>query len=198
VVTKVRDVKRRGKRVRVGVPDPSLTPVAGLAVVSELVERLGVVEEIDAAVGPIKTRARGHGLGGVLVGMAAAQLAGQGFLVGLDRVRADTAGQELAPVPGLATSTACGLARRVDAGQWPAVETGIASVHQRMLDLLPAARRSALCRTVTIDIDATDVEVYGRQKRGVAYNYAGQVRHEVARCEWARRLEGRPLMSSAS
>ena len=29
MVTKVRDVKRRGKRVRVGVPDPSLTPVAG-------------------------------------------------------------------------------------------------------------------------------------------------------------------------
>jgi hypothetical protein len=31
-----------------------------------------------------------------------------------------------------------------------------------------------LCATVTIDLDATDVEVYGRKKRGVAYNHQGQ------------------------
>ncbi len=43
-----------------------------------------------------------------------------------------------------------------------------------MLDVLPASRRDALCQAVTIDIDATDVEVYGRRKRGVAYNYQGQ------------------------
>ena len=27
---------------------------------------------------------------------------------------------------------------------------------------------------MTIDLDTTDVEVYGRRKRGVAYNYQGQ------------------------
>jgi len=174
VVAKIRDGKRRGKRVRIGAPDASLTANAGMVVVGEVVERLRLVESIDTAVGPIKTRARGHGLGGVLVGMAAAQLAGQDFLVGLDRVRGDATGQVLVPVPGLAASTACGLARRVCEEQWQAVETGIAAVHRRMLDLLPTARREALCRAVTIDIDATDVEVYGRGKRGVAYNYQGQ------------------------
>jgi hypothetical protein len=35
-------------------------------------------------------------------------------------------------------------------------------------------RREALTRSVTIDLDTTDVEVYGRHKRGVAYNYQGQ------------------------
>ena len=40
--------------------------------------------------------------------------------------------------------------------------------------MLPARRRDALCARATIDIDATDVEVYGRKKRGVAYNYQGQ------------------------
>jgi len=106
--------------------------------------------------------------------MAAAQLAGEDFLVGLDRQRADTAGQALAPVPGLASTTAAGLARRLDAQQWRAVETGVAAVTSRMLDLLPASRRAALTATATIDLDTTDVEVYGRKKRGVAYNYAGQ------------------------
>ena len=44
-----------------------------------------------------------------------------------------------------------------------------------MLDLLPAERAAALAGgPVTIDLDATDVEVYGRKKRGVAYNHQGQ------------------------
>jgi Transposase DDE domain group 1 len=44
-----------------------------------------------------------------------------------------------------------------------------------MLDLLPAPRAAALTDgPVTIDLDTTDVEVYGRKKRGVAYNHQGQ------------------------
>lgn len=38
----------------------------------------------------------------------------------------------------------------------------------------PAARQERLTDAATIDLDATDVEVYGRRKRGVAYNYQGQ------------------------
>ena len=70
------------RRVRIGAPDPALTPVSGMAAVSELVEHLGVVRRLDAAIGPIKTRDRGHTGGELLVGMAAAQLAGEDFLVG--------------------------------------------------------------------------------------------------------------------
>jgi len=173
-VARVRNHKRGRKRVRVGAPDPSLTPNAGLAAISELVERLGVVTSLDAAIGPIKQRDRGFGPGELLVGVAAAQLAGEDFLVGLDRQRADVAGQQLTPVPGLSSTTAAGLARRFIPEQWRAVETGLARVSERMLGLLPSARRARLCGTATIDIDTTDVEVYGRKKRGVAYNYAGQ------------------------
>jgi hypothetical protein len=144
-----------------------------MAAVTELVERLGVVAAVDAAVGPIKTRNRGYGAGELLVGVAAAQLAGEDFWVGLDRQRADVAGQALAPVPGLASSTAAGLARRMGAGQWAAVETGLAAGTARMLGMLPARRAAALTADVTLDLDSTDVEVYGRLKRGVAYNYHG-------------------------
>lgn len=174
MVTKIADRNMRGKRVRIGASDPTLTRHAGMLAVTELVQRLGLVEAIDTAVGPVKERNRGFSLGQVLVGMAGAQLAGQDFLVGLDRVRADTAGQELVPVPGLATSTACGIVRRASAGQWVGLELGLSLVHERMLALLPPARRDVLCSSATIDIDATDVEVYGRHKRGVAYNYQGQ------------------------
>jgi hypothetical protein len=44
-----------------------------------------------------------------------------------------------------------------------------------VLDLLPAERAAALAGgPVTIDLDTTDVEVYGRKKRGVAWNHQGQ------------------------
>ena len=161
--------------MRVGAPDASLTANAGLAAVTELCDRLGVAEELDAAVGPIKQRDRGFGAGELLTGIAAAQLAGEDFLTGLDRQRADAAGQQIAPVPGLASTTAAGLARRVTPAQWRAVESGLAAVTGRMLGLLPAERAAALAGgPVTIDLDTTDVEVYGRKKRGVAYNHQGQ------------------------
>src|SRR5712664_2097919 len=74
-----------GKRLqpRVGAPDRALN--AGLAAVSELCGRLGVVGAIDAAAGPIRQRGRGFGAGELLTGIAAAQLAGEDFLAGVDR-----------------------------------------------------------------------------------------------------------------
>jgi hypothetical protein len=174
-VSRIRAGRGRRQRVRAGAPDRALTANAGLAVVTELCDRLGVMEELDAAVGPIKQRDRGFGAGELLCGIAAAQLAGEDFLTGLDRQRADTAGQQLTPVPGLASTTAAGLARRITPAQWQAVETGLAAVTGRMLDLVPAPRAVALTDgPVTIDLDTTDVEVYGRKKRGVAYNHQGQ------------------------
>jgi hypothetical protein len=142
--------------------------------VSELCERLEVTGRLDGAIGPIKRRRRGHSAGEVLVGIAAAQLAGEDFLVGLDRQRADAAGQQLAPVAELAATTAAGLARRFTVGQWAAVETGLGDVAAAALAALPARRVAALCERVTIDLDTTDVEVYGRHKRGVAFNHQGQ------------------------
>ena len=174
---RVRRRRARRERVRVGAPDESLTRFSGLAAVTELCERLGVVDRLDAAVGPIKSRDRGFTAGQVLVGMAAAQLCGEDFLVGLDRHRADVAGQALTPVPGLGSTTAAGLARRFSEGQWAAVETGLGDVHAHALDLLgrvDSDRARALSADVTIDMDTTDVEVYGRLKRGVAVNHQGQ------------------------
>jgi len=136
----VREMRRLRRRVRVGVPDPSLTRFSGMVVVTELVDRLNMITLLDRAIGPIKTRDRGFSGGQVLVGMASAQLAGEDFLVGLDRQRADAAGQVLPPVAGLCSTTAAGLARRFTDGQWHAVETGIGDIGAAMLAALPAGR----------------------------------------------------------
>jgi hypothetical protein len=174
-VKRIRSGTGKGQQARIGAPDRSLTANAGLAAVSELCGRLGVIGALDAAVGPVKQRDRGFSGGELLAGIAAAQLAGEDFLAGLDRQRADAAAQQITPVAGLSATTAAGIARRFTPGQWQAVEGGLAAVTERMLGLLPPERAAALTGgPVTIDLDATDVEVYGPGKRGVAYNHQGQ------------------------
>jgi hypothetical protein len=166
--------KRSQRRVGIGDSDPSVTGNAGMVAVTELLDRLDVIGLLDTTI-PIKQRDRGLGAGGLLVGIASAQLVGQDFLVGLDRYRADVAGQAVAPVPGLASTTACGLAKRMTDQRWRAVESGLAAVTERMLALLGEQRAAARCAgPVTIDMDTTDVEVYGGKKDGVDYNYQGQ------------------------
>src|SRR5271166_3053612 len=163
-------------KIKIGTPDPSLTAAGGMLAVTELCGKLGLIEALDKGIGPVKQRARGFTGGQVLAGMAAAQLAGEDFLVGLDRVRADAAGQQVTPVPGLATSTAAGIARRFTGKHWRGTEAGLAAATARMTGLLPAERMAELAEgPVTIDIDATGVEVYGSKKlRGVACTYQGQ------------------------
>ncbi|MGH3236450.1 MAG: hypothetical protein ACRDOH_24975, partial [Streptosporangiaceae bacterium] len=69
---------------------------------------------------------------------------------------------------------------------WRGAETGLARATARMMALLPAERAAELAAgPVTIDIDATDVEVYGARKRGVAYNYAGQRAGRPHVASWA-------------
>ena len=115
VMTSGTQGRTRGK-IQIGAADPSLTAAGGMLAVTELCGKLGLIEALDEAMGPVKQRRRGFTGGQVLTGMAAAQLAGEDFLVGLDRLRADAAGQQVTPVPGLATSTATGLARRFTPG----------------------------------------------------------------------------------
>src|SRR6266571_2791635 len=175
LVNRIRGRKPKRQQARIGAPDAALTANAGLAAITELCGRLGVIGAIDAAAGPVKQRDRGFSAGELLTGIAAAQLAGEDFLAGLDRQRADAAGQQITPVPGLSSTTAAGLARRITPAQWQAVERGVAAVTERMMSLLPAERAAALADgPVTIDLDTTDVEVYGRKKRGMAYNHQGQ------------------------
>lgn len=175
---------RRGQ-VRIGAADPTLTNAAGLVVVAELSDRLGVVAALDEAVGPIKRRARGLTGGEFLLGVATAQMAGEDYLVGLDRRRADLAGAVLAPVPLTPSTTAATLARRFSERHWAGVEAAVGVIAGRVLDRVPAQRRGQLRAAPTIDLDATEVEVYGRRKQGVAYNYKGQRAGRPHLATWA-------------
>ncbi|MGH3872991.1 MAG: hypothetical protein ACRDSR_16040 [Pseudonocardiaceae bacterium] len=49
-------MRRLRRRVRIGAPDPWLTPVSGIVAVTELVHRLGMIKLLDAVIGRVKTQ----------------------------------------------------------------------------------------------------------------------------------------------
>jgi Transposase DDE domain group 1 len=161
-------------RVRIGAPDASLTPVSGVVAMAELVGRLGVTAALDDAVGSIKQRDRGLSAGQFLVAVAQAQMFGAQFWTGLDRRRADTAGEVLSAAPTPASTTAVELAERFGPAQLAGVEEGVGEIVCRVMGVLPPARRAVLrAGGATIDLDGTDVECYGATKEGIAYSYKG-------------------------
>jgi len=140
---------------------------------------------LDAGIGAIKVRDRGLSGGQLLMAMASCQLAGGDHLASLDRRRADTAGQRLEAVPTPPSRTAGGLARRFGPEALAGIESAIGVVNAQVVGRVGQVRRSALLRQVTMDIDATDVEVYGPGKDGCAYNYQGQRAYRVDIALWA-------------
>ena len=153
--------------------------------VAETDRVLGLTRTLDKHIPSIKERDRGLTAGQTLTAIASCQLAGGDHLTSLDRRRADAAGQELEPVPTPASTTAAGLAKRFESEQVAGIEAGIGAVNARILALVGQVRRSALTRRVTLDIDATDIEVYGRTKKGCAYNYQGQRTYRADIALWA-------------
>jgi hypothetical protein len=168
-----------------GAFDPRLTGHAGVAAVTEADRVLGIVDALDGAVGPIKERDRGLTAGALLLSMASAQLTGADFLVGMDRRRADTAGQQLEPVPTPASTTTAQLAKRFTPTHVAGIENGIGTVIARVLSLVSPARRDRLLASATIDGDTTDVEVYGPKKQDAVYNYQGQRAYRPHIAFWA-------------
>jgi hypothetical protein len=173
------------KRVTIGAPDASLTAYSGVAALAEFVDRLDVIGSLERGIGSIKQRDRGATAGELLVGMAQSQLLGGDSLVALDRHRADAAGTHLSAVPGIPSTTAGSLARRFGADHLAGVESATAELLDRSYRLLPVDRRVWLDAKATLDLDSTDVEVYGSKKQGVAYNYAGQRAGRPHLATWA-------------
>jgi hypothetical protein len=184
----VKTIRQARPAIVVGADDPSLTPAAGLALVAEVDRIVGVVDTIDDWVGRIKARHRGLSAGQLVVSMAECMLAGGDFMCDLDNLaRADVAGAELRAVPvAPASTTFIALARRFDDARIGDLESAVGAMAARWFAALPETRRTTLAAVrPTVDLDPTDIEVYGRKKQGVAWNYAGQRSGRAHPAVWA-------------
>jgi len=183
----VTTIRERKARVVIGTDDPTLTPAAGLMLVAEVDRIVGVAATIDDWVGRIKQRNRGLSAGQLVVSMAESMLAGGDFMCDLDTLRADEAGAVLRAVPEApAPTTFIALARRFDTAAIGDLESAVGAMAKIWFAALPTARRRALAAVrPTLDLDPTDIEVYGRKKQGVAWNYAGQRAGRAHPTVWA-------------
>lgn len=182
----MKNVGHRSAPVEVLADDPSLTATAGIVCVRETVRALGLVDAIDAFVGPIKQRNRGLSAGEFVVSLAECLLGGGDFLADLDRARADEAGAALRTVMAPpASTTAATLAVRFGPDERAGVQVAWAEAIARAVSLLPDGEQRRLAERVTLDADPTDIEVYGAKKEGVAYNYCGQRAGRAFLVTWA-------------
>jgi DDE family transposase len=174
--------------------DERLTPYAGLVCVGELARRTGLIELIDAELEterraePVKRRRRGVSGGELVVSLAESQLVGGECFDDIEDLRADAAGAGLRTVARVPSApTALQLAKRFRRCLCQAVERGLARAGQR----LDRALGREPGEPVTIDLDATVIEVYGRGKRGASRNRSGQLSFAPHIAFWAQR--GRAL-----
>jgi DDE family transposase len=183
-------------RIVVRADDPSLTPYAGLAVSGELARRLGLAELIDAELAverrarPVKVRRRGLAPGELVVSLAECQLVGGSFFDHVEDVRADGAGAGLRAVAGTPSAPAAlQNAKRFRRVHVQRVERALARAGER----LDRALGRDPGEPVTVDLDATQVTVYGQRKQGAARSRHGTMSYAPHIATWAQR--GRALTS---
>ena len=181
-------------RLVVRADDPSLTPYAGLAVSGELARRVGVAELIDAELSverrarAVKVRRRGLSAGELVVSLAECQLVGGSFFDHIEDVRADRAGAGLRAVAQTpSASAALQNAKRFRRVHVQRVERAMSRAGQRLDKALGRDPAEA----VTIDLDATQVTVYGQAKQGAARSRHGHMSYAPHVAFWAQR--GRAL-----
>src|SRR5919201_3123177 len=120
--------------------------------------------------------------------MAESQLVGGECFDDIEELRADAAGAALRAVAHVpAAATALQLSKRFRRCLCQAVERGLARAGQRM----DRALGRDPGEPVTLDLEATVLEVYGRGKRGASRNRAGQLSFAPHIPFWAQR--GRAL-----
>ena len=131
-----------------------------------------------------KQRHRGRSAGELLVALAETMMAGGNHLAHLDVLRQDTAGAPLRAVAETPAPTTAGqLLRRLGVPQLRAVLTATTQAG----NALDAELGLDAAAAVTLDIDATTTEVYGRQKQGAAFNYEGRFSYTSQLVTWAER-----------
>ncbi|MGE5636787.1 MAG: IS1380 family transposase [Nocardioidaceae bacterium] len=182
--------------IEIRADEETLTPYAGLAITGQLVPALRLVPLLDAELGqvhqaqPVKLRERGLSPAELLVSLAECQLVGGQCFSDVEDLRADRAGAALRAVAAApSAATARQLAKRFRRSHIRAAERAL----QRAGQALDRALQRDPTEPVTIDLDATGIEVFGRRKDGARRSRHGCVSYAPHVAFWAER--GRPLTS---
>ena len=158
----------RSAMVGVAASTQQLTSHAGLVLVRELADRLGVRELLDRVT--VKKRGRGYSPGQAILGLCETLIAGGECLDDIAFLRGDSA-QELLRGHGLPEATTLGrFLRRFSLGHIGQLNRALEELFARVHPLLDR-------ETVTLDLDATYIEHHGPvgSRQGTRGTYKGKV-----------------------
>ena len=161
-------VTERSALVQVAASTQQLTSHAGLLLVRELADRLGVGELLDRVT--VKRRRRGYSPAQAILGLCETLIAGGECLDDIALLRGDSA-QELLRGHGLPEATTLGrFLRRFSLGHIGQLNRALEEVFARVHPLLDR-------ETVTLDLDATYIEHHGPvgSRQGTRGTYKGKV-----------------------
>ena len=172
-------VSRPLDRVEVTFDDPSLVADAGLIVVATLMGRLGLEALINRTV-CLAGRVGGSRPGRKVLTLVTAILAGGSHIDHADRLRAGAA-QKVLPFRVMAPSTLGTFLRSFTFGHIRQLDAVIAEATRRAWALGAGPGAGAM----TIDLDSTICEVYGKLKQGAAYGYTKVLGYHPLLATWA-------------
>ncbi len=161
-------VTGRSALVRVAASSQQLTSHAGLVLVRELADRLGVGELLDRVT--VKKRSRGYSPAQAILGLCETLIAGGECLDDVAVLRGDSA-QELLRGHGLPEPTTLGrFLRRFSLGHIGQLNRALDELFARVHPLLEQ-------ESVTLDLDATYIEHHGPvgSRQGTRGTYKGKV-----------------------
>ena len=161
-------VTERSALVRVAASTQQLTSHAGLVLVRELADRLGVCELLDRV--RVKKRNRGYSPAQAILGLCETLIAGGECLDDAALLRGDSA-QELLRGHGLPEPTTLGrFLRRFSLGH-------IGQLNRALDELFGRVNPLVERETVTLDLDASYIEHHGPvgSRQGTRGTYTGKV-----------------------
>src|SRR3954453_4802809 len=151
-------------RVRVRFDEPNLVPSAGLLPAAALAQRLGVERLVDDR---LTLAAHGHRSGAKALTVLGSMLAGRNSIRDVDVLRTGATDEVFDGVRAPST-----IGSWLRAFKWSNVRQ-LDSIGRELLARTWAAGAGPadLCAPLTIDIDSTVCEVYGRSKQGAGFGY---------------------------
>ena len=162
--------------------DVTLTAHAGVVLLRDFVEKLGVPELIDAEV-KVKERERGYAESENILSLCWNAILGGDCLSDLDVLRGDAGVAELIGVASiLAPTTAGEFLRQFDMGDLE----DLRRVNRRLQERVRPQQKSD---RVTIDLDGSLYEQCSNSKQGSRMNYKGQVGYYPLFAFWAEERE---------
>jgi hypothetical protein len=172
-------VSRSLDRVEVTFDDPTLVADAGLLVLATLMARLGLEALVNQTV-QLVGRVGGSRPGRKVLTLVAAILAGGSHIDHADRLRAG-ATQRVLPFRVMAPSTLGTFLRSFTFGHVRQLDAVVAEALRRAWGLGAGPGAAPM----TIDVDSTICEVYGKAKQGAAYGYTQVLGYHPLLATWA-------------